>query len=275
MRANGKIGMDTNFILVRHGQTAENINGLLQGHYDSVLDDTGILQARSIAERLRGEAFDAIYSSDLTRALQTAKMIAAELGMEVTAVKELREWHLGKLENRPYDELWNEFFPIMDACKHNTSKNLTVPGGESKYVFEDRIVTFLESLALQWKGKKLLVVTHGGSLRAIFRHVCGFQENGRIVPLSSNVRVDSLSGVLAGGIVEAGLTILRDAGGAGKELRGTALASATAAGKSAGKMIADMESGLLKARTGLETTFPKVSTVPAPIAPPEKKRSAS
>ena len=89
----------TDFTLIRHGQTTENIEGRLQGHFDSRLDETGLIQAEAAAVRLAGEQFDVIYSSDLQRARKTAEIIAAKLKMDVIPMRELREWHLGELEN--------------------------------------------------------------------------------------------------------------------------------------------------------------------------------
>ena len=105
----------TDFTLIRHGQTTENIEGRLQGHFDSRLDETGLIQAEAAAVRLAGEQFDVIYSSDLQRARKTAEIIAAKLKMDVIPMRELREWHLGELENRLCKELWagdHELFPM-------------------------------------------------------------------------------------------------------------------------------------------------------------------
>lgn len=69
--------------LIRHGSTAWNKEGRIQGHTDNPLDEEGLQQAEAIAERLSGEHWDYIYSSDLLRARQTAEVIAAKLGLQV------------------------------------------------------------------------------------------------------------------------------------------------------------------------------------------------
>ena len=94
----------TDFILIRHGQTKENIEGRLQGHFDGSLDETGIRQAHAVAARLAGEHAAVLYSSDLKRAYKTAEIIARNLQLPVRALRELREWHLGELENRLKNE---------------------------------------------------------------------------------------------------------------------------------------------------------------------------
>ena len=128
----------TDFTLIRHGQTTENIEGRLQGHFDSRLDETGLIQAEAAAVRLAGEQFDVIYSSDLQRARKTAEIIAAKLKMDVIPMRELREWHLGELENRLCKELWAEYPEIMN-CFRCENDDVPVPGGESHREFDKRI----------------------------------------------------------------------------------------------------------------------------------------
>lgn len=176
----------TEFTLIRHGQTAENIEGRLQGHFDSRLDETGLAQAEAAARRLAGEHFDFLYSSDLQRARKTAEIIAAELNMDVIPVRELREWHLGELENRPCKELWEEYPEIMNCFKYE-SGDVPVPGGESRRQFYKRVADCLESLAEKHPGRKILLVTHGGVMRSIFRHIVGCVAQTSLLPLISNV----------------------------------------------------------------------------------------
>ena len=89
----------TEIILIRHGETAENLQGILQGHLDTVLNANGIAQAEAAARRLKREApFQALYSSDLKRAAMTAEIIAGYLRLPVNLNPRLREWHLGEYE---------------------------------------------------------------------------------------------------------------------------------------------------------------------------------
>ncbi len=175
----------TDFILIRHGQTAENIAGRLQGHLDSELDNTGIRQAHAAAERLAGEHFDVIYSSDLKRAFETAGIIAARHELEAIPLKELREWHLGELEGRFTSELWQEYPQIMDCFLHE-HEDEAVPGGESFARFNCRVADLLDKLAEKHAGQRVVLVTHGGVMRAVFRHIAGQVGNNCILPLISN-----------------------------------------------------------------------------------------
>ena len=176
----------TDFTLIRHGQTAENITGRLQGHFDSILDETGILQAKAAANRLAGEHFDAFYSSDLKRAMMTAEVIAETVGIRPEPLMELREWHLGVLEGRLCKELWEEYPAIMNCFKYESGE-IPVPGGESHNEFDARVAGCLELLAAKHPDEKVLLVTHGGVMRSIFKHIVGPVAEGSLLPLISNV----------------------------------------------------------------------------------------
>ncbi len=174
----------TDFILIRHGQTKENIEGRLQGHFDGSLDETGIRQAHAVAARLAGEHAAVLYSSDLKRAYKTAEIIARNLQLPVRALRELREWHLGELENRPCRELWREYPEIMDCFLHD-SDDVAVPGGESFSKFNQRIADCLESLTEKHAGERIILVAHGGVMRAVFRYIVG-RTGCNLLPLLSN-----------------------------------------------------------------------------------------
>lgn len=174
------------FTVVRHGQTAENVRGILQGWLDTPLDELGLRQSRAAAESLRGEKFDLLVSSDLRRALESAAPLAERLGLPVVKLPALREWHLGELEGRSVKELQREYPAIMDAFLRDTDAELEVPGGESHAAFFARVAACLDLLADENPGRRLLLVTHGGVLRAIYRHVAGFVAPGRLIPQTGN-----------------------------------------------------------------------------------------
>lgn len=165
------MSISTEFVFVRHGQTHANSQNILQGQSESELDQTGRRQARLLALRLHQQApFDFIYSSDLKRAYDTARYICRKTGGEIIRSPELREWNFGELQGRERDELLRKHPDIMRSL-YKTGDAVDIPGGESRDEMEQRCQGFIETLARRHAGKRLLLVTHGGTLRAIFRRV--------------------------------------------------------------------------------------------------------
>ena len=180
-------GSDTDLTIIRHGQTAANLQGILQGHFDTRLDDTGRMQAQCAADRLRGEPpFDAFYSSDLARAWETAEIIGRALGSQPVPLTDLREWHLGELEGSPRPELQRLYPEIMDSFLFEPAGDVTVPGGESRNAFFERVANCLDRLAARHAGQRILLVTHGGVMRAVYRHAAGNIAPGCMIPMTTN-----------------------------------------------------------------------------------------
>ena len=95
----------TKVIFVRHAEAEGNVNRNFHGHYDSLLTENGRKQLELVAQRLKNEPIDVIYSSDLTRTFETAMSIAQGRGLEVIKDKRLREIYGGQWEDVPWDEL--------------------------------------------------------------------------------------------------------------------------------------------------------------------------
>ncbi|MDP9987113.1 putative phosphoglycerate mutase [Arthrobacter oryzae] len=153
----------TTFALVRHGQTDWNAERRLQGSTDIPLNDVGRGQAREAVAVLAPYEWDAIVSSPLSRAAETADLIAEGLGLTVSRrVPELTERSFGPAEGM-------QAGPELDA--------LRVPGGfkgaESEDEAADRGIAALEALAEEFRGQRLLVVTHGTLLRVTLSRAIG------------------------------------------------------------------------------------------------------
>lgn len=173
-------------IIVRHGETIANKTGILQGHLDTALSETGILQADAVARRLKKQHFDIVYCSDLERAMTTAEKIAVfHPDLKIIPSPELREWNLGDLQGRLYNELINEYPEIMGAFKKDNDIPF-VPGGESSEAFHQRIVSFFDRIAAENTGKRVLLVTHGGVMQRILLHTTGHINGNNIRPLCAN-----------------------------------------------------------------------------------------
>ncbi len=182
--------MMTEFIVVRHGETEANLQGILQGQFDTELNPLGIRQAELVAERLKKEHFDLIFSSDLSRTMNTARLIAEPHHLPIQPLHALREWNLGELQGRKCEELKQQYSAVMEAFASEIG-DVIVPGGESRVDFYQRVADCLDEMPERFAGKKILLVTHGGVLKAIFRHIVGPVSEYSRLPLTSNASVSS------------------------------------------------------------------------------------
>lgn len=164
--------MKTEFILLRHGETEWNSLGRLQGHQDSPLSPEGLRQADALAARLSTVPFQALYSSDLGRALETARRIAARTGHSVLPDLRLRERGLGIFEGLTRDEA-SQRHPEVFAQYATGGPEFVVPSGESTLQRLRHAVGCLEELGARHPGTRVVVVTHGGVLSSLFRHSLG------------------------------------------------------------------------------------------------------
>jgi probable phosphoglycerate mutase len=159
----------TQLIIVRHGQTEWNIKGIRQGHLDSPLTGRGLAQAKALGQRLAREKFSVLYSSDLGRAIETAKEIVSVTGHQIVTDARLRERHLGIFQGLNADEI-NERYPEERRLLRTSGPGYVIPGGESMIQQVERNVAFLDSLAVRHAGETIVVVTHGGVVSGFFRH---------------------------------------------------------------------------------------------------------
>lgn len=137
------------FCFLRHGETENNRLGLVAGASDVPLNATGQAQARAAAERLAGSGIDAIWSSPLRRAHDTALCVAAVLGLDVRVVPEIAERSWGELEGRP---------------RSLRVRGTTPPGGESPEAFAARTLAGLRRIDAS---RLPLVVAHSGTFRVL------------------------------------------------------------------------------------------------------------
>jgi probable phosphoglycerate mutase len=162
----------TRILAIRHGETAWNVDGRIQGHMDVGLNDTGRWQAQRLAQALTGEAIDAIYASDLGRALETAQALADAKAMPVSTDTGLRERAFGKFEGKTFldaETLWPE-----QALRWRTREPHFVPdGGESLLQFRHRVQQAVGHIARRHPGEQVAIVSHGGVLDVLYRWATG------------------------------------------------------------------------------------------------------
>ena len=156
-------------VLIRHGQTAWNEQGRWQGQQDVPLSDLGLRQAQAVAARLRHTHVDAIYSSDLRRASDTAAAIATAVGVPVRLDARLRERSLGLFEGHTLAEVMAKF-PREYAEFRAHKSDYRMPGGESTADKHARSVECLEDLCRRHARQRIVVVTHMGVMDSAFRH---------------------------------------------------------------------------------------------------------
>jgi probable phosphoglycerate mutase len=155
---------------MRHGETVWNLEGRYQGHLDSPLTERGLVQAQALAERLARSPCVALYSSDLGRAAQTARLVAGKTGHPIVFDSRLRERALGVFEGLTRTQVQDRFPGEYHRLKA-ADLDYVVPQGESARQRLDAVVACVEELALRHAGQRVVLVTHGGVLSALFRHV--------------------------------------------------------------------------------------------------------
>lgn len=170
--------MSTTVYLIRHGETDWNMEGRWQGHADVPLNELGRRQAALLARRLQAEGarFDAIYSSDLARAYQTAWEVGAAVRVAVQLLPSLREIDLGSWSGLKYDEIRERFPAEVELLRQG--QDLPRGGGETMAAMTRRVVEAVDAIAAHHDGETLALVTHGGCIRGLLSHAENYRGDG-------------------------------------------------------------------------------------------------
>ena len=144
----------TRILAIRHGETAWNVDTRIQGHLDIPLNDTGQRQARRLAAALADEPLQAIYSSDLSRAHQTATALAQAVGLGVQPVAGLRERSFGHFEGRTFREIEAQW-PDQAQRWRQRDPEFCPAGGESLTSFYARVIDQAQALAAAHPGETI------------------------------------------------------------------------------------------------------------------------
>jgi probable phosphoglycerate mutase len=187
----------TVFYLIRHGETDWNLSGRWQGHTDVPLNALGRAQARRLAERLRHEPArpGAIYSSDLLRAWETAETIGAALGITPRPLPALREIDVGAWSGLNRAEVLERDRDLSERLESGED----VPRGGSGERFADlyaRVVAAVDQLAAAHPDGRLVLVTHGGPVRALLLH--GARDKRDALPRRFHIGNTSVSLLIGG-----------------------------------------------------------------------------
>ena len=136
----------TTFTLVRHGQTDWNVSRRYQGQQDIPLNAEGLQQAHTLALMMKEEVFNAIYSSDLQRAMQTALILQEGRGVTLIADARLREITFGEWEGKYLDDM-RATFPMRFSSSQNDPSTPLAPGGESVFAVAQRTKEFAQEVS--------------------------------------------------------------------------------------------------------------------------------
>ncbi len=160
----------TKLVLIRHGETDWNLEGRYQGQSDIPLNANGMLQAKELAEMLRAQHFDAIYSSDLLRARLTAEILARTTGAPLHVDPRLREINQGQWEGMLFSEI-RQRYPELIAQRRNDPLSVIPPGGESIEQVRERVLAALKAIVTAHPDGEVAIVSHGLALAIIKVHL--------------------------------------------------------------------------------------------------------
>lgn len=149
-------------LLVRHGETDWNLEGRVQGHTDQPLNARGLEQARALAASLMAEPLTAVYASDLARARETGAIVARAHGLELTVDPDLREKDFGS---------WEGLTDVEIAERYPDAVRGSWGDGETSEAVAARAVAALARICATHAIGTVLVVSHGGALREMLRHL--------------------------------------------------------------------------------------------------------
>ena len=164
-------------LIVRHGETEWNAEGRIQGHTDIGLSENGAQQARSLGQRLADRQIDVAYSSDLKRTSETARLALGDRNVVLNETPRLREYHKGIFEGMTLTEIQTQF---PDEYPKYLEKDLSYApeGGETTRDVSTRMASIFQEIKAKHLDETVLVVSHGGALRAAMVSLLGMSLEG-------------------------------------------------------------------------------------------------
>jgi probable phosphoglycerate mutase len=172
----------THVILIRHGQSQGNAEGRFGGHTDTPLSARGRKQAEATARALASEKFNAIYCSDLPRAIETANLLAKLTGVPLETTDTLRERSVGVMEGLTFEEA-AERFPEQYAALLRRDFEHVLLGGESYRQTLDRAARKLDEAIEKHNGGRIAVFTHTGVICILTLHLMGALDAPELKPV--------------------------------------------------------------------------------------------
>ena len=192
-----------NWYLVRHGESEWNREGRIQGHADVGLSELGRRQAELLSTRLAGESIDAAYSSDLSRAADTAAGALDARDVPLITDPDLREFSYGAWEGLTLKEVKEQDPELFDARFTRGDNAFAAPGGEDSADILKRVQRFIAGVVERHSpDENLLIVGHGGSMRALALCLLELTDESMWKLRMSNASVSIISNQSRGRVLE-------------------------------------------------------------------------
>ena len=172
----------TNVLLIRHGQSQGNAEGRFGGHTDTPLSPLGRQEAEATAQALASEPFNAIYCSDLPRAIETATPLAKLAGIKLKTAEAFRERSVGVMEGLTFEEAAAQHPEQYAALLHRDFEHVLL-GGESYRQTLDRASRKLDEVIEENKGGRIAIFTHTGTICILVLHLMGALDAPELKPV--------------------------------------------------------------------------------------------
>jgi probable phosphoglycerate mutase len=174
--------------LFRHGETDFNREQRFQGHLDVPLNGEGRRQAETLVQPLGRIGIDCILSSDLSRARETAEIVARGLGIPVFETPGLREAHLGNAQGLTVEEIESKFGrDLVEKWRspYLSDADVSYPGGESGRAVLERVLQSIESFVGATPHQHIGIATHGGVIRRVVRSL--LDDHSAVIPIPNGI----------------------------------------------------------------------------------------
>jgi len=158
----------TKLYLIRHGETEQNKSGVLMGSTDTPLNDMGRRQASLLRDRINALEVDTIFSSPLSRAMETASIVFGQEAHIITD-SSLQEFHFGEWEGMHFSDISKQYLETWQMWLTDWDKT-HIPGGEAFAAFKQRVISVVEEIVRYNTGRRVAVVSHGGCIRSLLAH---------------------------------------------------------------------------------------------------------
>lgn len=172
----------TRILLVRHGQSEGNAEGRFGGHTATPLSERGRLEAEATARALATENLTAIYSSDLSRAIETARPLAALTGLEINQTEAFRERSVGVMEGLSFEEAATAHPEQYAALLHRDFEHVIL-GGESYRQMLGRVQRKLDEIINTHTGGRIAIFSHTGTICILILHLMGALDAPELKPV--------------------------------------------------------------------------------------------